>query len=692
MLSGKQWRAFSQEYRIPCLLADIESGEILYINSEMQRLLPRRPRIVGEKFYDVIRNDSAITSLDFRKTWTVGDVFEHKIFDMELCRGFVLTHMYVHWNGGDYHFIKYQPTEQIDFNFEDTISQCISIVQGYESEKIPSLLKILGEFYVSEKAYLYQVDYETGAVPCVDYWRKHEGIVVVPNLSQKFPTEDLLEWFKTRNEVGIVEASAEHTGLESGSIEEEVLTHLNLKNIVMSVIENEKGEPLAIVAVSNRENIMADFRLLQAVTGFLEKDISSQESDIAMQQMSSMDILTGFYTRVTYGKKLDRLQYQPPKKLGVVFANVNGLKKINTEFGLARGDSYIQNAAKMIQQYFNVDFYRISGDEFVAFFPNIEKKDFENQVRTLLDRMKQEKNTMLSIGYCWKEGHFNVADMVAEADTVMYINKQDYYHSTMNKLQDFTNTALNDVLTALKNGEFEVYLQPQILLEDNSLYGAEALVRRRNKDTGVLQYPEQFISKYERKSVIRHVDIFVIERVCDILSQWVKQGKEYPISVNLSRITLQEHGIADIIAKICDQKGVPRHLLVIEVTERIQAVENNVPSTYVTDNFKNKGFKLSLDDFGCAYSNIVTLSQIEVDEVKIDKSLVDFLATNEKNRVLVKNMLTMCDELEKTSTLAEGVEDQEQADLLKSLGCMLGQGYFYSEPISVEDFEEKYNI
>lgn len=113
-------------------------------------------------------------------------------------------------------------------------------------------------------------------------------------------------------------------------------------------------------------------------------------------------------------------------------------------------------------------------------------------------------------------------------------------------------------------------------------------------------------------------------------------------------------------------------------------------ATSLVEEFKNNGFRISLDDFGCAYSNIVTLAQIEFDEVKIDKSLVDDLITNPKNRVIVKNMLLMCHELENTHTLAEGIETKEQADYLRSVNCHLGQGYYYAKPMPNEEFFEKY--
>ncbi|MFI3209068.1 MAG: GGDEF domain-containing phosphodiesterase, partial [Eubacteriales bacterium] len=358
-------------------------------------------------------------------------------------------------------------------------------------------------------------------------------------------------------------------------------------------------------------------------------------------------------------------------------------------YGYASGDSRIKQSAEILKKYFQIDFYRISGDEFVGFYDNIDEHDFEKYVWTLCKKMREEKNDFFAVGHAWNSGNFDVLQLIQEADTMMYINKQEYYHAAGRQKEEINDAVLSELLSYLANDEFVVYLQPQMYLKDNTLYGAEALIRRYDKKNNKIIYPNHFIPLYEKKSVIRHVDIFVLNQVCKLLVEWREIGKEIPISVNLSRVTLLEYGIVDTIAEICDYYNVPHELLVIEVTERVGLIENNVASALI-ENFKRKGFKISLDDFGCAYSNIVTLAQIPMDEVKIDKSLVDHVATNKKNAIIVKHVLSMCNEIDGTSTLAEGVEDRNQANVLRGFECHLGQGYLFSKPIPVEEFFEKY--
>ncbi len=676
-----------------CFVSDIDSFEILYLNPAMEQLLGERENILGMKFNDVIKNEKPIIDDSFVFDWNSSNIFEHKVTDTSLNQTFNVYHIKITLNDKSYILIKYEPIDyelsECTNNFETSMSRCISALQKEGDEKTKALLQILGEYYDADRANVYLIDKEKQKMPNMAFWKKDDSTPFRSDLTEKLNLDVLLNWFDHRNEVGIIEASRKLKSFDVNSSEANFLNTYEIDDIVISIIENEHKESIAIVCASNRNNPRSDLRLIHAITTFIEKDINQNDLKYTVQQINEIDMLTGFFSRVAYSQKIDELQSNPPKSLGLVFTNINGLKNINSEFGYAKGDSYIKQSATYLQDHFKNNFYRISGDEFIAFLYDIDKEDFESQVSCLLDQMKSDENTSFALGYAYADGRVNIDNLIKEADTAMYINKQEYYHTSDRSFSDINDTTLSDLLQYLANEEFMIYLQPQIKLSDSSLYGAEALIRRYDKTNQKMVFPDQFISLYEKKSVIRHVDIFVLEQVCKLLVEWDKKNTAIPISVNLSRVTLQEYGIVDTIAKICDKYKVPRHLLVIEVTERVGLIENNVASSLIKD-FKDRGFKISLDDFGCAYSNIVTLAQIEVDEVKIDKSLVDDLTTSKKNYVLVKNVLAMCNELEGTSTLAEGIEDKEQADALKELGCHLAQGYFYSRPIPVDEFCEKY--
>ncbi|MFI3176170.1 MAG: GGDEF domain-containing phosphodiesterase [Eubacteriales bacterium] len=692
MKSKKYWNILFQPHKYPCILADAQTEEVVYYNDEMGELVGNDVEIIGMKFYDVIPNHTSSLGNNPRLDWAYRDIFESKIFNNVLNRVIATTYTLVEYQGECFIFATYKPiqtTKHFHYTFEEMMSRCIGITQSTKKNPVPALLEILGEFYDADKTAFYRIDIPSKTAPLIAGWTKAGLEPVVGELSDKVDLTHMGQWIHARNEIGVIEVSECIASVCPEFPSREVLQALALENAAICVIDNAEHVPFAMVVMSNRKNLAADFRLLQAVARFAETDVSTSEMKTRMTQIRTLDMLTGFYNRDSYSKKMGELQVYPSHALGVIVANVNGLKKVNTKYGLAKGDSYIKKAAEQIKEYFQVDFYRIAGDEFVGFFPDVEKDAFEQKVDEMQRHMHEDGNSIVAYGHAWTSGRYDLSALIHEAEAIMYINKQEYYHNAPKELDEFSDSTLADLLSYLQNDEFMIYLQPQVHLVDGSLYGAEALIRRYDKKNEKMVFPDQFIPLYEEKSIIRHVDIFVVEKVCQLLQSCKQEGKLMPISVNLSRVTLQEYGIAHTIAQICDQYEIPHKYLVIEVTERVGLVENNVASSLIHD-FQSRGFHISLDDFGCAYSNIITLAQIEVDEIKIDKSLVDHLITNEKNRILVKNVLRMCNELEGTATLAEGIEEEEQASTLYELGCQLGQGYYYSKPIPAERFCQIY--
>ncbi|MFI3115245.1 MAG: bifunctional diguanylate cyclase/phosphodiesterase [Clostridia bacterium] len=578
-----------------------------------------------------------------------------------------------------------------NISFEESIDLCISFLNEKEDVKIPSLLKILGDFYDADKTYLYMnlTNSDGIRLPCAYNWKKDDSIIIVSDLSEKMSPANFVEWLKQRNEKRINFIERKDKDFKEGTLNFEILEAFKIENLAISVIEDEEKLPLGTITMSNCRKNTNDFRLLQAVSGFLEKDVTQNELLLNMAKIAEKDILTDFYTHTYYARKIEEIKENLPKSLGIFFANINGLKKINSEFGYTKGDEFIKKATEIMQNHFKIELYRISGDEYVGFFLNVDKNEFEQSINSLRNILKKETYNLFAIGNAFDQGRYDCEQLINDAKAVMYINKQEYYSSAHTGIDEISDSTLSDLFKFLDNGEFSINLQPQFELTTGKIHGAEALIRRFDKTNNKMVFPDQFIPLYEQKSIIRHIDLFVVEEVCKLLNKWSKIDKAVPVSVNLSRVTLLEYGIVDTIMKICDKYDVPHNLLIIEVTERVGLVENNVASSLIT-NFKKNNFQISLDDFGCAYSNIVTLSQIEVDEIKIDKSLVDNILTNRKNYILVKNILTMCNELGNISTVTEGIEDKEQSDMLRDLNCSLAQGYFYSRPIPVSEFEEKY--
>ncbi len=253
--------------------------------------------------------------------------------------------------------------------------------------------------------------------------------------------------------------------------------------------------------------------------------------------------------------------------------------------------------------------------------------------------------------------------------------------------------ALSDTLADdLANNIFTVWLQPQVNLQDETICGAEALIRKIDGRGNVLP-PLSFISFYEQLDLIDKVDLFVFETICKFLKNnhlSISRFRDFTISVNFSRLTISKNNIIKDVLKLCECYNVNPKQIVIEVTETIKHIDLIALKNRLNE-FKNHGFKISLDDFGTGFSNMDIMTTVDFDEIKIDRSLVVNITENKKSHLLTKFILTAIEEFQdNTLSLAEGIENKLQLDLLKKMNCQRGQGYLFARPLPIYEFMDKY--
>ncbi|MFI3249616.1 MAG: bifunctional diguanylate cyclase/phosphodiesterase [Eubacteriales bacterium] len=683
----------------PCSITDIETHEVVFMNYAMTKMLKdslgytkkaQRPLKCFEQMYG--RKDPC--SFCANDTLVEDEFIESYVYHPMLQKHFRVDNTKLRYKGRFYNQCKYFVTSSYSnqlVTFEEAMTQSVGIFsEDHDFGEMTSLfLELLGNFYECEYTYVVYFDAERREVASQYEWSKDEKQEAVNILASRLPLPKLISWMEHNAKDGMVHADPDKNTPDPTEAQKKLLRMFGVSNFCACLIENEKNECIGAVGMANRAEKPFDKRLMKAITKFIKDGFKKSDMRDELKNISDTDFLTGFFSRPRYATDLAHFEQFPPKQLGAVFINLNGLRKTNQHLGFQKGDEQIANAANTLRRFFAEDFYRISGDEFVCFCQDKTEQGFTLKVNNLRNELKARGDYPFAVGHAWKTGTVDVEQLVSEADTVMYINKQEYYHSTHKESSSDHDSSLNELLNYIENDEFLVYLQPQVNLKNGKLVGAEALIRRFDKANQKMVFPDQFIPHYEQKSIIRHVDLYVLKKVCQILTQWGIEKGQVPISVNLSRVTLIEYDIVNTIADICDAHNIPHEFIIIEITERIGLIENDVATTLI-DEFQAKGFQVSLDDFGCAYSNIVTLANITVNEVKIDKSLVDNLETNFKNRIIVRNMVAMCNEFPNTHTLAEGIETKEQAEILCEYGCSSGQGYFYDRPMPNQDFFEKY--
>lgn len=240
---------------------------------------------------------------------------------------------------------------------------------------------------------------------------------------------------------------------------------------------------------------------------------------------------------------------------------------------------------------------------------------------------------------------------------------------------------------ALKNMEFQVYLQPKYHLPEECIGGAEALVRWQNSTEGMI-YPNEFIPLFEKNGFIVQVDLFVFEQVCKVLCSWAQRSlPSVKISVNCSRVHFKNPAFLAPYVRIAEQYGVDRNFIEIELTESV-VLENSERLIHIIDEIHEAGFGCSMDDFGSGYSSLNLLQTIPVDTLKLDKIFFQSSSDSRRTEAVVQSIVNMAKQLS-METVAEGVEHREQVEMLKATGCDYIQGYVFAKPMPIPDFEER---
>lgn len=247
------------------------------------------------------------------------------------------------------------------------------------------------------------------------------------------------------------------------------------------------------------------------------------------------------------------------------------------------------------------------------------------------------------------------------------------------------------VETAIANDEFVVYLQPKFDVNKEVIKGAEALIRWNYKNKGFL-LPSRFIPFFEKDGSIGKIDDIVLRKVCQAFARWKKERRPlYPISVNLSRNRMYNKNLISNLSAIVDEYGVDHKLIDFELTESA-SYDDTEHMINVLKEIRESGYKISMDDFGTGYSSFSLLTKMPLDTLKIDKSFVDNLSQSndcKEDVVVVKHIINLAKELGFVC-LAEGAEEKPQVDCLRELGCEVIQGFYYSKPIPIEEYEKKY--
>lgn len=241
-----------------------------------------------------------------------------------------------------------------------------------------------------------------------------------------------------------------------------------------------------------------------------------------------------------------------------------------------------------------------------------------------------------------------------------------------------------EIYKALKNNEFKLYVQPKYKTKTKEICGGEILIRW-NKNNQII-FPDKFIFKLEKSRLIHKLDLYVLKKICYKLQEWKKNKyKKIKISINQSQKNLLNYYYINLVKEIINKYKFDKKLLEIELTESI-FIKNKNKVKKLEEELHKLNVQVSIDDFGTGYSSYYLLSEINIDILKLDKKLIDNLE-NKKAKIIVEAIINLAKKLN-MKTVAEGIETEEQYELVKELNCDEIQGYYFSKAIPIEEFEK----
>jgi len=418
-----------------------------------------------------------------------------------------------------------------------------------------------------------------------------------------------------------------------------------------------------------------------------------------LYKSSITDFLTGLGNKKLLLKEVEK-RIKKGQKFCLLFLDLDNFKEINDFYGHSVGDALIIEVANELKNFVKSDevITRIGGDEFILLLNDCDTIELNKRLNELLKRLDKkwiirnyELSTSASVGVAiYPHDGKSFDELLKNADIAMYEAK----HRGRNKYVIF-NTDVKEKISkeytiktmlqkAIENEEFELFYQPK-LDRNKRVVGCEALIRWI-KDGKVVP-PGEFIPVAEKSGLIYEIGKWVIEESAKRVKEWESDEilKEISLAFNVSVVQMRREGFLNDVRNIISKIKPNVSNLEIEITESV-FIENKQRALHLLELLKRMGFKINLDDFGTGYSSISVLKEFKIDILKIDKSFVDEVLSKE-GRVYVKTIIDMSKNLN-LLTVAEGVEYQEQFEVLKELGVDYFQGYLFAKPLKKEEFEE----
>lgn len=428
-------------------------------------------------------------------------------------------------------------------------------------------------------------------------------------------------------------------------------------------------------------------------------DITGQErlKDEAILY-ATRDQLTGAWNRDYFFEIVKKtLKDNMQENFLMIVSDINHFKLFNEILGAEIGDDLLLAFAQIYREYCKKTwtFGRISADRFALVLPktDYDENGFLKSVNEMLDRKQYSLRVHCYFGvYEITDKRMSVESMYDRAFLAVESIKGDlnksiaYYHEELLSERIHETMTLDDLDRALKAEEFEIYLQPQVDIWTGAVISAEALIRWNKPGRGMVS-PAEFIPIFENSGMIAKLDRHVWELACRQLRKWKDEGHtERSVSVNISAKDFCLMDLYECVTNLVEKYEISPVNLKLEITETALVLDVEKQMQMIRD-LQNYGFVIEIDDFGSGYSSLNNLKEIKADMLKMDLKFFEKTGDPERAEKIVTSMIRLANELG-MPVIAEGVETEEDMQLVRAAGCQLVQGYYYAKPMSVSDFEK----
>ncbi len=687
-------------------VSDPETYELLFVNQTGCQTL-HLENYKHKKCYEILQGKTSPCEFCTNDRLCDDNFYTWEFTNPSIGRHFLLKDKIIQWRGKTARMeIAFDITERElqkqelknMLDVQTLITNCVRMLYAVDDldQTINAVLTQIGEFLVSDRAYVLESKDEL-----MNNTHEWTAPGISPQLEklQQLDLSLISDWlpFFEKNDCIIIDDveqlqktnPAAYATLHAQEITSLIAAPIFLDNKLAGYIGIDNYDS---------EKIKNSSYLLLSMSIFLSYAIRHRNHVDMLHRLSYHDLLTNALNRNAFMDVLSQFRPGQYASAGIIYIDINGMKEINDFYGHHQGDKIlITTVAKVFNLFKPDELFRIGGDEFVIITYDLTETDFYEKFNLLRNIFCEKTNLPFSIatGSCWVKSPSDLNSLLQQADSAMYTDKKKFYYGKektsryRHNLDDILNlanySALQEALTA---GQFCIYFQPKISLDTEEFIGSEALIRYINQ-AGEIIAPNNFIPILEEARLIKMLDLYVFEEVCKQINIWKERKlRVKPVSINLSRSTLSYHFLADQLLALITKHNIDISLLELEVTETAE-VDNQLVFSQALEKLKEYGFSISIDDFGVRNASLSLFTTINFDILKLDRSLVKTLAQNQKARILIRSLAVICSDLG-IKLIAEGVETLEQLDILKELRCNEVQGYLFSKPLPLNDFENKY--